>query len=388
MSMYFNGYKRPDGRYGIRNHVLILPGSICATDVCRQVTSQLEGAVTFHNQNGCSQTSGDFALTLEVMTGFAANPNIYGVVVVTLGCEVAQNDLVVAAIRAKTNKPIYSVIIQEIGGTLKASAQIMQYANQLIREASLIKREPCPVSSLIVGTNCGGSDQTSGLAANRVIGNLSDRLVALDAVSVLCETTELIGAEHILAARAKNEFVKHRIYEIIERYEESLRKVGEDLREGQPAAGNKKGGLSTIEEKTLGCIHKGGSTAINEVIDYAKYPSEKGLIIMDTPGNDSASVAGLFAGGAQLVVFSTGLGTPTGNPIGPVLKLTGNSRTFARMQDNLDMDVSGIIRDETTVEACGEQLFEKVISVANGERVKAEILNFMEIAIMRTSNYL
>jgi Altronate dehydratase len=365
-----------------------LPASICATDVCRIVSDQVKGTVTFHNQNGCSQTASDFKLTLEVMTGFAANPNIYGTVVISLGCEVAQMDLVVKAIQEKTNKPIRTLIIQEEGGTLKTVSKAVRYANELVAEASQLQREEFPVSELIVGTNCGGSDPTSGLAANPVVGALSDRLVELGATSILCETTEFIGAEDILAEKAENEHVKNRIYEIIERYEQSIKIVGESLRDGQPAAGNKKSGLSTIEEKTLGCIHKGGHTKIQEVMDYAQYPTKKGLVIMDTPGNDSASVAGLFAGGAHLVVFTTGLGTPTGNPIGPVLKLTGNSRTFKNMEDNLDVDVSSIISGESTVAECAETLLKEVISVANGKMVKAEVLGFREIAIMRTCNYL
>ena len=200
--MTFYGYKRPDGRVGVRNKVLILPASVCASDTTRIIAQQVVGSVTFNNQQGCSQVASDQQLTMDVMAGYAANPNIYGTVVVSLGCENCQMDLVVKAIQERTNKPLKQVIIQEVGGTLKAVDIAVRYAKEMVAEASLLQKEEFPISELIVGTECGGSDPTSGLAANPVIGEMSDRIVAAGGTSILSETTEFIGAEHILARAA------------------------------------------------------------------------------------------------------------------------------------------------------------------------------------------
>lgn len=385
--MTFWGYKRPDGKIGVRNHVLILPASVCASDTTRIITGQVEGAVTFNNQNGCSQPPKDLQLTLDVMCGFAANPNIYGTVVVALGCENAQRDIVIEGIKKRTNKPLKSLVIQEEGGTLRTIEKAVRYAKEMVEEASLLQREEFSMSKLIIGTECGGSDSTSGLASNPAIGNLSDKIIKLGGTSILSETTELIGAEHLLAKRAKNKEVRDRIYEIIERYEKSLELVGEKVREGNPSPGNKAGGLTTLEEKSLGCIHKGGTSTINEVYDYAKDVKEKGLVVMDTPGNDPSSVAGMVAGGAQVVVFSTGRGTPTGNPITPVIKITGNKETYERMKDNIDIDCSGFIYGKNTLDELGDALLKEVQEVASGKLTKSEQLGYIEIGIMRASNY-
>lgn len=386
--MKFYGYKRPDGRVGVRNKVLILPASVCASDTTRIIAQQVGGSVTFNNQNGCSQVSSDQQLTMDVMAGFAANPNVYGTVVVSLGCENCQMDLVTEAIRARTNKPLKQVIIQEAGGTLKAIDMAVRYAKEMVNEASVLQKELFPASELIVGTECGGSDPTSGLAANPLIGQLSDLLVAEGGTSILSETTEFIGAEHILAKRAATPEVHDRILEIVHRYEKALQLVGEEVREGNPSPGNKAGGLTTLEEKSLGCIHKGGHTPVNAVYDYGKQvKSGSGLVIMDTPGNDPSSVAGMVAGGAQVVVFSTGRGTPTGNPIAPVIKITGNRLTFAKMEDNIDLDASPIIYGGKTLKSLGDELFTLVSEVASGRQTKAETLGYTEMAIARVCNY-
>ena len=386
--MTFYGYKRPDGRVGVRNKVLILPASLCASDTARIISQQVVGTVTFHNQQGCAQVAPDQQLTMDVMAGYAANPNIYGTVVVSLGCENCQMDLVVKAIQERTNKPIKEVIIQEVGGTLKAVDMGVRYAKEMVAEASMLQKEEFPISELIIGTECGGSDPTSGLAANPVIGEMSDRIVAAGGTSILSETTEFIGAEHILARRAATPEVHDRIFEIVHRYEAALRLVGEEVRDGNPSPGNKAGGITTLEEKSLGCIHKGGHSPINAVYDYAKQvESKQGLVIMDTPGNDPSSVAAMVAGGAQVVVFSSGRGTPTGNPIAPVIKLTGNKLTFAKMEDNIDFDASPLIYGTKTLEELGGDLLNTVVETACGKQTKAESLGFTEMAIARVCNY-
>lgn len=386
--MTFYGYRRPDGLVGVRNYVLILPASVCASDTTRIIAQQVNGAVTFNNQNGCSQVASDQQLTMDVMAGYAANPNVYGTVIVSLGCENCQMDLVAEAIAQRTNKPMKKVIIQEVGGTIKAVDIATRYAREMVEQASRLQREEFPMSELILGTECGGSDPTSGLAANVLIGQLSDLLVADGGTSILSETTEFIGAEHILARRAKTPEVHDRILGIVHRYEAALQLVGEEVREGNPSPGNKAGGITTLEEKSLGCIHKGGHSPVNAVYDYAKQVEAKsGLVIMDTPGNDPSSVAAMVAGGAQVVVFSSGRGSPTGNPIVPVIKITGNKLTFAKMEDNIDVDASPIIYGTSTVEELGDALYKMLQEVACGKQTKAEALGFTEMAIARVCNY-
>ena len=386
--MTFYGYRRPDGRVGVRNRVLILPASVCATDTARIIAQQVEGAISFNNQQGCSQVAPDQQFTMDVMAGYAANPNIYGTVVVSLGCENCQMDLVVKAIEERTNKPLKQVIIQEVGGTLKAVEIAVRYAKEMVAEASMLQKEEFPLSELIVGTECGGSDPTSGLAANPAIGAMSDLVVQAGGTSILSETSEFIGAEHILARRAINKEVHDRIYEITSRFEAHFHAVGEDVRQGNPSPGNKAGGITTLEEKSLGCIHKGGHSPVMAVYDYAKQVEAKqGLVIMDTPGNDPSSVAAMVAGGAQIVVFSTGRGTPTGNPLAPVIKITGNKLTYANMIDNIDVDASPLIYGTKTIEELGQELLKLTQEVACGKQTKAESLGYTEMAIARVCNF-
>ena len=386
--MTFYGYRRPDGRVGVRNRVLILPASVCATDTARIIAQQVEGAISFNNQQGCSQVAPDQQFTMDVMAGYAANPNIYGTVVVSLGCENCQMDLVVKAIEERTNKPLKQVIIQEVGGTLKAVEIAVRYAKEMVAEASMLQKEEFPISELIVGTECGGSDPTSGLAANPAIGAMSDLVVQAGGTSILSETSEFIGAEHILARRATNKEVHDRIYEITSRFEAHFHAVGEDVRQGNPSPGNKAGGITTLEEKSLGCIHKGGHSPINAVYDCAKQvESKQGLVIMDTPGNDPASVAAMVAGGAQVIVFSSGRGSPVSHPIAPVVKVTGNKITFANMEDNIDFCAAPLIYGEKTVEQLGTDLLNMVVETACGKQTKAEALGFVETAIARICNY-
>ena len=378
--MTFSGYRRPDGRVGVRNHVLVLPASVCASDVTDKIARRVEGAVSFHNQVGCSQVPADEVWTMDVLSGYAANPNVYGTVVVSLGCENCQMDRVVAAIREKTNKPLRQVIIQEVGGTLKAEALGVQYAEELAQEAAQQEREEFPLSELILGT-------TSGLAANPLIGEICDRLVDAGATAILSETTEFIGAEHILARRAINEEVRDRILFIIQRYEESLARVGELVRNGNPSPGNIAGGITTLEEKSLGCIHKGGHRDIQAVYDYARPVNKKGLVIMDTPGNDPSSIAGMVAGGAQVIIFSSGRGTPTGHPLVPVIKITGNRETWQKMRDNTDFDASPVIYGPQSLAEITDDLFGILMETVNGKKTRAEELGFVETAIARVSNY-
>lgn len=385
--MDFMGWKRPDGRVGIRNHVLVLPASVCASDVADMISRRVSGTVSFHNQNGCSQVPSDQQLTMDIMAGYAANPNVWGTLIVSLGCENCQMDLVAEAIAERTNKPLSRLIIQEAGGTLKAVEEGVRIAREMVQSAARESRVSCDVSNIVLGTECGGSDPTSGLAANPLVGMMSDWLIERGATSILSETPELIGAEHILARRAANEQVGQQIYDIIYRYEEAMARVGEKIREGNPSPGNKAGGITTLEEKSLGCIHKSGHSTIQAVYDYAKQVDKKGLVVMDTPGNDPSSVAGMVAGGAQLIVFTTGRGTPTGHPIAPVIKITGNRETYAKMADNIDIDASPLIFAPKEKQALLDQAVQTMLDTMNGIPTKAEAYGFVETAIARVCNY-
>ena len=386
--MKFRGYKRPDGKIGIRNKVLILPTCSCASETCRIIAQQIEGAVNIINQDGCAEVKGNEEITQEVLSGFAANPNVYGTILIGLGCENNSVESMKKIILSKTNKPLETLVIQEEGGTINTINKAIKLARKMVEEASLIKKEEYPISELTLGIECGGSDSTSGLAANPVVGKLSDFIIDNGGSTIMSETTEFIGAEHILARRGINKEVQQKIIQICKDLEEHLARVNQDLRTGQPTPGNKEGGLSTIEEKSLGCIYKGGTRPIVEVIDYAKLPSKKGAIVMDTPGYDIASVSAMIAGGCQIIAFTTGRGTPTGHALAPVVKITGNKETFNKMFDNMDIDVSDVILGKTSIEEASKNLFNEILEICNGKKTKAEIFGFSDIAINRICKYI
>lgn len=386
--MEFMGYKRPDGTVGIRNHVLILPGCACASETCRMVASQVKGTVNIINNSGCAEVKGNEDITQTILTGFAANPNVYGTIVIGLGCENVSHDKLKAKIETITNKPIVSFGIQEEGGTVKTIEKAVRAARKMVAEASLVKREPCDVSSLMMGIECGGSDATSGFGANPVVGDVSDRLVDLGASSMMSETIEFVGAEHILARRGATKEIHDQIIQICRDYEAHLAAAGQDCRHGQPTPGNKDGGLSTIEEKSLGCITKGGTRPIVEVVMEGIRPTKKGAIVMDSPGYDIASITAMVAGGCQVIAFTTGRGTPTGNALAPVLKITANRTTYNNMIDNMDIDVSAVTEGELSIEDAGAAMFDEVMSVCNGKITKAEAFGFSDIAIDRICRFI
>lgn len=385
--MKFRGYRRSDGHIGIRNHVLILPASICASDVARQVMNQVKGTVSFHNQLGCSQTPIDQACTLRTMAGMAANPNVYGTIVISLGCENCQMDLVTKEIQRRCDKPLETFIIQECKGTLHTVEQAVRCARAMVSEASRMQREEADASELMIATECGGSDPTSGLAANPLVGEVADYIIAAGGTAVLSETTEFIGAEKLLAKRAVNAQVSAQILEIVRHYEDAMLCVHDDVRKRNPSPGNQKGGITTLEEKSLGCIYKSGHAPIQAVYDYAQPIHHKGLVIMDTPGNDPISMSGMAAGGCQLVLFTTGRGTPTGNPIVPVIKISANRETADLMRDNLDFDASPLIFGHKTMDELRDALLEEIREVAGGKLTRSEILGYYETAIARVGRY-
>jgi altronate dehydratase large subunit len=276
------------------------------------------------------------------------------------------------------------IAIQTEGGTLKATARGIEIASAMAAALGSIEREWCDASSLTLALKCGGSDYTSGLASNPVLGRVADRLVDLGGSVVLGEIAEIMGAEHLLAARATSADTSARLLRVIGRVEREAVALGLDIRGTQPSPGNIRGGLTTIEEKSLGAAHKAGErTPLEDVIGYAAPITRKGLTVMDTPGLDVESVTGMVGGGAQVVVFTTGLGTPTGNPVAPVIKITGNGRTASNMSDNIDLDVSGVIAASETMDSAAGRLFEAMLRTCCGTDTAAERLGHREFAIHR-----
>jgi altronate dehydratase large subunit len=377
--MNFLGYRRPDGRVGTRNHVLIFPTVICATAVAGMIQRAVPGAVTVNHPHGCGHMGEEKDLIVRAMAGFCGHPNVGGVLLVGLGCELITPEVVSAAMLPGQRCEILS--IQAEGGTKGAVEKGKELAARLVAEAAEDSREPLDISRLIVGTNCGGSDTLSGLTANPALGNAADRLVTGGGTVILSETPELIGAEHVLARRAVNDAVRQRIYEITATTEELAMKAGVDIRNSEPSPGNKEGGLTTLEEKSLGAILKGGTSPIRQVVGYAERPGEKGLVIMDSPAHDAVCNTGMIAGGAQIIVFTTGRGTPLGAPTVPVLKVSSNSDLYRRMSDNIDMNAGTVLEGTATVEEIGEMLFQEIANVASGKLTKAEILGHGEFAI-------
>lgn len=387
--MKFWGYRRPDGRVGTRNHVLILATVGCAAETARMAAEGLYGAVSFINQNGCGESSRNLRRTRDVLLGLAAHPNVYGVVAIGLGCEINRMDDFLAELKARTSKPVEALLIQEEGGTIETVAKAKKIARRMIIEASMCRREECDLSELILGVECGGSDATSGLVSNPVMGLVSDRVVAAGGTSMFSETVEMIGAEHILARRAATPEVGQKILDYVRHREQEQIDAGEDVRKTQPSPGNKDGGITTLEEKSLGCIYKGGSTPIVDMIDCAHAPEKKGLVLMDTPCYDMLSVTAKAAGGCQLIVFTTGRGNAIGNPVVPVMKVTANGETLRRMNDNIDLDMSGVLTENVSLDEMADRTLRQIADTLSGRLTSAEVLGlgYSETIISRACEY-
>ena len=297
----------------MRSHVIILPSVVCSSEVSNAIARKVKGAISLSHPHGCAQLAFDAEQTAKTLIGIGKNPNVAAVLVIGLGCEVV-DPLMIASEIAESGRLVKTVVIQEVGGTPKAVKEGVKIAREILAYADRFKREKANVDSLILGVECGGSDACSGLSANPALGVTSDLLIREGGTVILSETTESIGAEHILVERAVNRGVGKKILEMVRRTERRALGLGADIRKANPTPGNYKGGITTLEEKSLGCIMKGGSGKIMEVLEYTETPTKKGLVLMDTPGQDAESVTGLLAGGAQIVAFTTGRGTPLGSP--------------------------------------------------------------------------
>lgn len=372
----FYGYGRPQGLPGVRNWVAIIPSVFCANMVVRRIAQQVAGTIELTHPVGCSQVGLDLELTAKALKGVGRHPNFYGVVVVGLGCERFRAQELADSIAA-TGKPVEVVMIQEEGDTQKAIDKGVSLAQKLVEQAAKQQKEEFPLSELFLGLKCGGTDATSGIAANPALGWVTDQVVAEGGLAMFTEVTELIGAEHVLARRAVTPEVGQKILETVRNMEDKL-KIGTahgDLqnRSALISPGNEEGGVTTVVEKALGGIHKGGTGPITGVLDYGEPVGGPGLYILDCPGHDGEAVTGLAASGCQVVVFTTGRGTPTGFPGVPVIKITGNTSTYERMKFNLDFNAGKIIDEGLSISEIGAGLLQKVIETASGEPTKAEI---------------
>ncbi len=374
-------YRRPGARgWGTRNHVLVLPLVASASGIARALARGTGATWVEHDYE---PTPDDLPRNREriarTLMGFATNPNVGAVLLIA---DTAERGALLDPIRA-TGQRADLVAVAEAGGLRGAIEQGRARLAPLLAHAAAARREPAPVSALMLGTECGGSDALSGITANPALGVASDLLVDAGGTVILAETTELIGAEHLLARRAATPAVAAEIYRIIHRYEAVVRAHGEDIRGANPAPGNIEGGLTTIEEKSLGAAKKGGTRTIQEVVEYAVRPTAHGLVVMDTPGNDIEQMVGMVAAGAQVAAFTTGRGTPTGCPIAPVLKIATNSHTAHRMQDNIDLNAGLILEGRETLETMGRRIYEALLAVAQEEPTKAERLGHREFSISR-----
>jgi altronate dehydratase large subunit len=380
--MDFLGYRRKSGAVGTRNHVLVMSSVSCANGVVQAIGRELPEVKTITHTEGCGRATADVLIAKRTLAGLGRNPNVAAVLVVGLGCESIKADGLAEAI-GEADKPVETLVIQEAGGSVKATAAGIGIARRMLIEAGQQRREPCPWSALTVGMECGGSDALSGLTANCLVGAVADWLVGEGATVILSETTEMIGTEKILAKRATDPRLASEIVDLIQ----CQRRRAEELlgeRAGMVISpGNMEGGLSTITEKSMGCIVKGGTTPIRELVAYGQTPSQKGLVLMDTPGSDIFSLTGMAAGGAQLMLFTTGRGTPAGFPTVPVVKIASNSRLYANMTDDMDLDAGPLIDGRALADA-REELIGLVLAVAAGDPTKAE-RNRQEMVAIHTT---
>jgi altronate dehydratase large subunit len=370
------GYYRPDGQVGARNYLLILSATLYANSVVERVANTIEGAIPITHHLGRCQTMSDLKMTFDTLCGLAKHPNVGAVVIIDHFREAYCNIDEMSEEIAKSGKPVEAVNIRTAGGAIEATAEATRKALYLRRMLSTMKREEADISELLFGLNCGTSDTTSGLSSNPALGFCSDRIIKEGGRSILAELPELMGAEEWLTAKAVSPEVAQKILDVINGYEQRILATGEDIRGSQPTGDNIAGGISTIEEKSLGGAKKSGSAPIIDVVGYASPITNKtpGVYLMNTPGHGSESITGIAAAGAQVMVFSTGGGHTIANPVMPTIKITGNINSWKQMSDTVDLDLSGILAGEMTLEEAGDKIYNEVVEVLSGKLTKCEIL--------------
>jgi altronate dehydratase large subunit len=379
MSGTFLGYKRPNGAVGVRNWVAVISIMDNCNPVTRSICHAVDGTIPVTTLFVRGQYGRDLEIALDTLAGMGRNPNIAAVLLV--GLEPGTTEEVARRIRP-SGKPVESVTLQP-SGTINCVAEGTRRAARLVIEASNARREPCPVSALRVGVECGGSDTTSGLTCNPVIGAMADRVVDGGGTVIISETSEFFGAEHLFAARAVNETVGKAFVQAVLRLESEAIGRGMDIRGTNPTPDNIAGGLTTIEEKALGAMAKAGTRPLMGVLTYGEEPRAKGLHFMDAPAPAVENLTAFAAAGCQLIFFGTGVGNPIGNMVAPTVKVSGNVNTLRTMADNIDFDASDILEKGAKVDPLGARLYDFALAVASGTRTTSEVLDVRETAISR-----
>lgn len=366
-------YVRKDGSVGIRNEIWIIPTVGCVNGIARRL-AELTGAHFFTHPYGCSQLGGDHATTQKILRGLVMHPNAAGVLVLGLGCEnnnIAEFKKVLGETDPERVKFLNAQDFEDdIAEGIRLIGELKEYADGF-------KRQPVPISELKIGLKCGGSDGLSGITANPLIGRLSDRVISMGGTCVLTEVPEMFGAETILMNRCVSREVFDRTVSLINNFKDYFVNHGQEIYEN-PSPGNKAGGISTLEEKSLGCTQKGGASAVTDVLDYGDIAQKSGLNLLNGPGNDIVAVTNLTACGCQMVLFSTGRGTPLGAPV-PTVKVATNSGLFSHKRPWIDFNAGGIINGENL----DDSFFDYVVGVANGEETANERNGYREIAIFK-----
>ncbi len=376
----FMGYARPDGRAGTRNYIAVVAASNCAAHTAELIARSFEGyalptsvdgVVAFPHGEGCGMSSGpDLTQLQRTLAGVLVHPNVGAALVLGLGCEVNQIDHYLGKAAPQTGR-LAGLTLQSSGGTRGTVDAGRREVLRMIDEQAGAGRTSIPASKIVLGLNCGGSDSFSGITANPALGVCSDLLAGIGATAVLAETTEVFGAEHWLVRRARNRRVAEKLLGYIEWYKAYLRQFQGSFNDN-PSPGNKEGGLTNIVEKSLGAVAKAGSSPLMDAIGYAEPIVSPGMVFMNTPGYDPPSLAGLVAGGCNLIAFTTGRGSAIGFPSVPVVKIASNSNTYRRMAENMDVNAGRIADGDSTVEAVGREIFDLLLRVASGEKTSSE----------------
>lgn len=386
-SRTFLGYKREDGRVGIRNEIWVLPLVGCVNDVSKEIVEDskklvkefgLDGIYHFEHPYGCSQLGGDLNDTKTILADLCKHPNAGGVLCVALGCENLTLDLFKECLGEDYNNKIRFLVCQNVEDEIKEAKGLIQ---DLCKYASTFKREECDASSLIIGTKCGGSDGLSGITANPVVGRLSDNLVAMGGTSIITEVPEMFGAETNLLNRCENEELFNKASKMINDFKEYFLSNGQPVGEN-PSPGNKEGGITTLEDKSSGCVQKSGDAPVKGVLLYGERVKTKGLNMLCAPGNDLVSSTALTAAGAQIVLFTTGRGTPFSAPA-PTVKISTNTALYQKKNNWIDFD-AGCIVDGVDIDDVADSLMDLVIDIANGKLTKSEINNQHGLAIWKS----
>ena len=375
----FLGYRRRDGKVGVRNDIVIIPTVGCVNGICESL-SRKTGAVAYLHPYGCSQLGGDHESTRKILRALALHPNVGGALIVSLGCENNTPE----SFRELLNEWGYDenrirfMTVQNESDELKKGEELIA---ELKATAAKDKREKCPVSELIVGLKCGGSDALSGITANPLVGLASDKLASVGASSVLTEIPESFGAENVLLARCKDKGVYDRLSRMMDDFKAYYIAHGERIDEN-PSPGNKAGGISTLAEKSLGCVQKGGSCAVTGIVQYGERVTEKGLSVLNGPGNDIVACTALSAAGAHIILFTTGRGTPLGSAV-PVIKISTNSSLSERKGNWIDFNAGRLLDDGADKNKVADELYSLILQTAEGKLTASEKNGFHEIAIWK-----